>query len=118
LQLRSHDREAGILELERARVRWFLSIEHATLPEPVRAAGKHSYRALRLNGREWEFSEGFTDLHTLSYREILEGRGFGIEAARPAIALAHDIRTAVVSTDWRDAHPFIHLPLRPHPFFE
>ncbi|MGI9160403.1 MAG: Gfo/Idh/MocA family oxidoreductase [Saprospiraceae bacterium] len=118
LQLRSHDREAGILELERARVRWFLSIENATLPEAVREAGKHSYRALRLNGQEWEFSEGFTDLHSASYREILEGGGFGIEQARPAIVLAHEIRTAPISADWHDAHPFIHLPLRAHPFFE
>ena len=116
LQLRSHDREAGIIELEKARVRWFLSIEYETLPPATRNAGNRTYRALLLDGQEWEFSEGFTNLHTTSYKEILQGRGFGIDQAKSSINIAHNIRVAVPSEDWNDAHPFIHLPLSPHPF--
>jgi UDP-N-acetyl-2-amino-2-deoxyglucuronate dehydrogenase len=60
----------------------------------VKAKGKRTYRSLKLEGEEIEFSEGFTDLHTLSYKEILNGNGFGLEDARPSIKLAHDIRNA------------------------
>lgn len=83
---------AGFLELERARVRWFLSLDRADLP--AAAVGKTTYRALTMDGEPLEFSEGFADLHTACYREMLAGRGFGIADARPSIELAHRIRTA------------------------
>lgn len=101
-------RMAGYLELEQARVRWFLSVDHTDLPETARSAGKTTYRSLQLNGEEFEFSEGFTDLHTEVYRDILGGRGFGIDDARPSINLVHELRNAH-PTPVRDAHthPFL-----------
>lgn len=86
------DHASGFLELKRARVNWFLSINESHLPESVRAQGKRTYRSLRMDGAEVEFSEGFTDLHTTSYLEILKGHGFGLQEARPSIELAHQIR--------------------------
>lgn len=85
---------AGYLCLENADVRWFLSVDRSRLP--AAAAGKSTYRSITVDGEEMEFSEGFTDLHTVVYREILAGRGFGIEDARPSISLAHDLRHATV----------------------
>ena len=82
----------GYLELERARVNWFLSIDIDDVPEKLREAGKRTYRSLVIGNEELEFSEGFTDLHTLSYERILNGSGFGIADARDAIEVTHDIR--------------------------
>jgi UDP-N-acetyl-2-amino-2-deoxyglucuronate dehydrogenase len=89
-------RMSGFVELERARVRWFLSVDEQDLPEQVRAAGKFAHRSMTLDGEEIEFSDGFTDLHTRVYREILAGNGFGIEDARPAIELVHRINAVEV----------------------
>ncbi len=97
------DKMAGFLELERARVRWFLSLDRADLPPE--AGGRTTFRALTLDGQAIEFSEGFADLHTACYRELLAGRGFGIKDARPAIELAHDIRTAAPVGLAGDYHP-------------
>lgn len=116
LHRRSHDREAGLLELERARVRWFLSIAAETLPESARQKGARTFRSLRIGGEEFEFSDGFADLHSESYRHILNGRGWGLADARPGVALAHDIRNAMPSGDLSDAHPLINLPATTHPF--
>jgi UDP-N-acetyl-2-amino-2-deoxyglucuronate dehydrogenase len=99
-------RVAGTLHLEKAMVRWFLSIDRDDLPETAVAARKSTYRSLVISGEEVEFSDGFTDLHTHVYREILAGRGYGIEDARPSIELVHDIRTAaVVRTTADSLHP-------------
>jgi UDP-N-acetyl-2-amino-2-deoxyglucuronate dehydrogenase len=86
------DHASGFLQLAKARVRWFLSINEEHLPEAVKLKGKRTFRSLQMNGSEIEFSEGFTDLHTTSYQEILKGNGFGLEEARPSIELAHQIR--------------------------
>jgi UDP-N-acetyl-2-amino-2-deoxyglucuronate dehydrogenase len=91
-------RMSGFVELERARVRWFLSVEEQDVPEAVRAAGKFAHRSMTLDGAEIEFSDGFTDLHTRVYREILAGRGYGVEDARPAIELVHRINSSAVQT--------------------
>jgi UDP-N-acetyl-2-amino-2-deoxyglucuronate dehydrogenase len=96
VQLHEPRRMSGFVEFERARVRWFLSVDEQDLPEATRAAGKFAYRSMTLDGEEIEFSDGFTDLHTRVYREILAGRGFGIEDARPAIELVHRINAADV----------------------
>lgn len=85
-------RAAGYLELQRARVRWFLSVNAKDLPQQVRSAGKTSFRSLKMNGREIEFSDGFTELHTDSYKEILAGRGFGLSDAYTAVDIAATIR--------------------------
>lgn len=82
----------GHLTLARARVKWMLSIDADTLPDHVKAKGQRTYRSIRIEGEEIEFSEGFTDLHTKSYEEILKGNGFGLADAKPSIDLVHAIR--------------------------
>ncbi len=98
-------RMSGFIELEHARVRWFLSVDASDLPYPVQPGGKTTYRSITVDGQEIEFSEGFTDLHTQVYRETLAGNGFGIEAARPSIELTYRIRTAPISPLDSLAHP-------------
>jgi UDP-N-acetyl-2-amino-2-deoxyglucuronate dehydrogenase len=90
----SPDHASGVIELERARVKWFLSIDYNHIPEAVKSKGKRTYRSMLMEGEEIEFSDGFTDLHTRSYQEILKGNGFSLEDARPSIELAHKIRNA------------------------
>ena len=84
--------EAGVLELERATVKWMLSIDRTRLPEAVVASGKTTYRSITINNFEFEFSEGFTELHRIVYDDILNGRGYGVTDARAAIAIAEQIR--------------------------
>jgi UDP-N-acetyl-2-amino-2-deoxyglucuronate dehydrogenase len=98
----------GYIELERARVRWFLSIDRNDLPESATACGLSTFRSITVDGQEVEFSEGFTDLHTVVYQETLAGRGFGIEDARASIALAHAIRNAQSKGISDSSHPFLH----------
>jgi UDP-N-acetyl-2-amino-2-deoxyglucuronate dehydrogenase len=86
------DHASGCLELERARINWSLSINEDHLPDEVKAKGKRTFRSLKMDGMEIEFSDGFTELHTDSYREILAGRGFGLAEARPSIELAYQLR--------------------------
>jgi len=90
-------RAGGVLRLKRAVVRWFLSIDRTDMPADARRDGKTTYRSLNMAGREIEFSDGFADLHTAVYRDILSGGGFGIEDARPSIKLVSDIREAKVA---------------------
>lgn len=87
------DHASGQLVLERANVNWFLSINYDHIPKEVREKGKRTYRSLKLEGEEIEFSEGFTDLHTRSYEAILAGEGFGIEDARKSIELVEKLRS-------------------------
>lgn len=115
VHLHTYDRAAGLLELERARVRWFLSINEDTLPAPVKEKGQRTYRSLTMEGQEIEFSEGFKDLHTRSYEEILRGNGFILRDALPSIQLVHDIRTQPATGVNGDFHPFAKLQLSPHP---
>ncbi len=107
VHLRTPRKMAGVLELERARVRWFLSVDEEDLPDRVRRAGKFAYRSMTLDGQEIEFSDGFTDLHTCAYREILAGGGFGIDDARPAIELVFALNNVdtVPHPAWH--HPFL-----------
>lgn len=86
------DKASGIIELKKARVNWMLSINENDLPAEAKAKGKRTFRSLMMNGNEIEFSDGFTELHTKSYSEILAGKGFGLSDARPSIELAHEIR--------------------------
>jgi UDP-N-acetyl-2-amino-2-deoxyglucuronate dehydrogenase len=112
----AHDRAAGYLEFERARVRWFLSINADTLPAEVKAKGQTTYRSITIEGEELEFSEGFTDLHTVSYQKIISGQGYGIEAPRQAIEIVHDIRNTTPIGAKGDYHPFVKKTLVSHPF--
>ena len=86
------DHAAGYLELEKARVKWSLSINEDHLPAEIKLKGKRTYRSLKMDGAEIEFSDGFTELHTQSYKEILAGRGFGLAEAKPSIELAFQLR--------------------------
>jgi UDP-N-acetyl-2-amino-2-deoxyglucuronate dehydrogenase len=88
------DHASGFIKLAKANVHWSLSINEEHLPESIKAQGKRTFRSLQMNGREIEFSDGFTDLHTISYQEILKGNGFGLQEARPSIELAHQIRVS------------------------
>ena len=98
---------AGYLEYEKARVRWFLSIDAHDLPEAVKGK-KPTYRSITVDGEEMEFSEGFTDLHTISYQEILAGRGYGLEDARHCVETVEVIRSTAISSARDDeGHPFL-----------
>ena len=112
----SHDRVAGFLEMPKARVRYFLSINAEHLPAQAVADNKRTYRTIMVDGSEFEFSEGFTELHTLSYQKILAGEGFGISEARNCINIVHDIRNAVPIGLKDDYHPLAKYPLTNHPF--
>ena len=96
---------SGILQFRNATVRWFLSVNRP-LPDGIKAKGQRTYRSITFNGEEIEFSEGFTDLHTESYRQILDGRGFGLDDALPSIELVHSIRHGPQFGPSDDAHPF------------
>ena len=101
------NRMSGFIELQYARVRWFLSIDKADLPFPAEPGQKTTFRSITVDGEEIEFSTGFTELHTKVYEEILKGNGFGIEDARPSITLTHQIRTTEISPANDLAHPLL-----------
>ena len=103
----SNDKAAGYLEYEKARVPWFLSIDANDLPESVQ--GKQpTYRSITVDDNEIEFSGGFTDLHTISYQEILAGRGYGIEDARHCVETVNTIRSAVPQVaSVNEGHPVL-----------
>jgi UDP-N-acetyl-2-amino-2-deoxyglucuronate dehydrogenase len=88
------NKAGGYLELKNARVRWFLSLDYNDIPREVRETGKRTFRSITIEGEEVEFSEGFTDLHTATYREVIEGRGFGLDEARQSVFTAYTIRNA------------------------
>ncbi len=97
---------AGYLKLKKARVRWFLSVDSNDLPAEIREKGQRTFRSLKLDNIEFEFSDGFTDLHTLSYEKILAGKGFGIKEAEKSVNMVYDIRNAKVIGCKGDYHPF------------
>ncbi|MDD4001554.1 MAG: Gfo/Idh/MocA family oxidoreductase, partial [Bacteroidales bacterium] len=90
VHISQHDRVGGYLRFKRARVRYFLCINSDTLPKEAVEMGKRTYRKIEMEGSEIEFSEGFTELHTDSYKQILANQGFGLETARPCIEIVHD----------------------------
>lgn len=98
---------AGYLELEKARVRWFLSVDDKNLPKEAVENNQRTYRSINIEGQEIEFSGGFTDLHTLVYQDIFNGKGFSLDDARPSIEMVHDIRNSKVVGLKGDYHPFL-----------
>ena len=102
---RDQKTSSGYLEYDRARVRWFLSIDSGHLPENAIQGEKLTYRSIDIEGEELEFSGGFTDLHTQSYHNILSGNGYGVEENRAAIQTVSDMRTIAITE----------IPKRPHP---
>jgi len=103
---RAMDCASGYLEYERARVRWFLSINVRDVPPSV-AETQRTFRSITVDGQEIEFSEGFTDLHTLSYQEIIAGRGFPLSDVRPSVETVSHIRTAPIRLGDGERHPFL-----------
>lgn len=116
VHIHTHDRAAGYLEFDKARVRWFLSINADMIPTALLNLGKRTYRSINIEGDELEFSDGFTDLHTESYDHILNGKGLRISESRTAIEIVHQIRTSTSVGLTGDYHPFCKLPLSKHPF--
>jgi UDP-N-acetyl-2-amino-2-deoxyglucuronate dehydrogenase len=93
VHLNQTDKAGGFLMLKKARVRWFLSLDYNDIPEEVKLEGKRTFRSIQVSGKEIEFSDGFTELHTNSYKEILNGNGFGIEDAKMSVQIVHELRT-------------------------
>ena len=107
VQRRERRRVAGVLELERARVRWFLSVDARDLPTPPVPGGRTTYRSITVDGSEVEFSEGFGDLHTRVYEAVLAGNGMRISDARPSIQLVYDVRKVELTPPSSESHPFL-----------
>lgn len=107
VHLNSESKAAGFIEYENARVRWFLSIDYNDIPADVKAKGSRTYRSIVIDGQEFEFSEGFTDLHTESYRQILAGRGFRLDENKSAINTVAEIRNSPALGLVGEYHPFL-----------
>jgi UDP-N-acetyl-2-amino-2-deoxyglucuronate dehydrogenase len=104
----SKDRKAaGYLKLEKANVRWFLSVDFDDLPKDIKQKGQRTYRSITIENEEIEFSGGFTDLHTQSYQQILEGNGFGLEETKKSIETVFQIRNATPVGLRGDYHPIL-----------
>jgi UDP-N-acetyl-2-amino-2-deoxyglucuronate dehydrogenase len=105
VHLREKDKAAGYLEFKNARVRWFLSINENSLPKKIKEKGQRTYRSILIDNEEIEFSAGFTDLHTISYQGILNGKGFGLKDAKQSVEIVHQIRNNEISLK-KEKHPF------------
>jgi UDP-N-acetyl-2-amino-2-deoxyglucuronate dehydrogenase len=106
VHLREKDKSAGYLEFKKARVRWFLSIDENSLPKRIQEIGQRTYRSITINTEELEFSTGFTELHTESYKQILKGEGFGLNDAKESIKIAQKIRNNNIIITKGEKHPF------------
>lgn len=106
VHIKQADTNAGFMKLRNATVRWFLSVNYDYIPQDVKATGKTTFRSIRVDGEEFEFSEGFTDLHTKSYQDILSGGGFGLEEARSSIDIVSEIRKATPVKEEDKSHPY------------
>ena len=116
VHVQTHDRSSGYLEFERARVRWFLSINYDIIPNEIKSKGQRTYRSIKVEGEELEFSDGFTDLHTKVYKGVIDGNGYGLEDARQAIEIVHEIRNSKPIGLKGDYHPFAMKKIVKHPF--
>lgn len=105
VHLKEKDKTAGYLTLEKARVRWFLSIDYNDVPKQIQEKGQRTFRSITVDQEEIEFSGGFTDLHTLSYEHILKGEGFGVEESRKSIQTVYGIRNSSISPKTGEVHP-------------
>ena len=107
VHLRENSKSSGYLEFEKARVRWFLSIDENDLPHEIKNKNQRTYRSITIDNEEVEFSGGFTELHTVSYKNILEGNGFGLTDAKPSIEIAHSIRNSELIFNSNLKHRFL-----------
>jgi len=106
VHIKQANTNAGYMKLKNANVRWFLSVNYDYIPQDVKAAGKTTFRSITVDGKEIEFSEGFTNLHTRSYEHILNGGGFGLEEARNSIDIVSAIRKLTPQGLSGEYHPF------------
>ena len=106
VHLKQPDANAGYMRLKNANVRWFLSVNYDYIPENIKNSGKRTFRSIKVNGDEIEFSDGFTDLHTKSYEHILSGEGFGLDEARNSINIVSNIRKMLPIGLRGEYHPF------------
>jgi UDP-N-acetyl-2-amino-2-deoxyglucuronate dehydrogenase len=95
VHLLNENKASGLLQLEKANVKWFLSIDRDDLPQKAIGNKQTTFRSIKIDDREIEFSGGFTDLHTVSYQQIIDGKGYGISEARNSIEIAHKIRNQI-----------------------
>lgn len=107
VHLAEYNKAAGYLELENARVRWFLSLDHNDIPAETLKKGQRTFRSITIEGEEVEFSEGFTDLHTESYKEIFKGNGFGLQDAKQSVETVYTIRNSTPVGLTGDYHPML-----------
>ena len=107
VHLNQKDKATGYLELQNARIRWFMSLDDQDLPKEIMEKGQRTYRSITVEDNEIEFSGGFTDLHTRIYENILNGNAFYMEDARRSIEIVHKIRSAVPDMHHGEKHPFI-----------
>lgn len=106
VHVKQADTNAGFIKLSHANVRWFLSVNYNYIPDEVKATGKRTFRSIKVDSEEFEFSDGFADLHTISYKDILNGGGFGLEDARNSINIVSEIRSLTPLGLQGDYHPF------------
>lgn len=106
IHISQYNKTAGFLELNKARVRWFLSVDNNDLPAEIKKKSQSTFRSIKLEGKEIEFSDGFTDLHTVSYQKILQGNGFSLEDAKKSIETVYTIRNAKPKRLQGEYHPF------------
>jgi UDP-N-acetyl-2-amino-2-deoxyglucuronate dehydrogenase len=106
VHIAEENKSAGYLELKNARVRWFLSVDYNDVPNDFKAKNKRTFRSILIEGKEIEFSEGFSDLHTDTYRGIIDGRGYGLEEARQSIQTVYTIRNSHPEGLKGNFHPF------------
>jgi UDP-N-acetyl-2-amino-2-deoxyglucuronate dehydrogenase len=107
LHYRDDFKAAGYQEYEKARVRWFLSIDKDDLPASAKLKEARIFRSIVIDGNEIDFSEGLSDLHTRLYQEVLSGSGFGLEDSRAAIETVSNIRKQATVGISGDYHPFL-----------
>lgn len=107
VQFLKNDKAAGYLELEKARVRWFMSIDYNDVPQVYKDKGQRTFRSITVDGEELEFSGGFTDLHTQTYQAILAGKGYGLEDARTSIETVYSIRNSTPIGLKGEVHPLV-----------
>jgi UDP-N-acetyl-2-amino-2-deoxyglucuronate dehydrogenase len=107
VHLSEHNKASGFLELENARVRWFLSLDYNDIPKMTKDTGTRTYRSIKVDGEEIEFSSGFSDLHTLSYSEIIAGNGHGLQDARQSVETVYAIRNAKPIGIKGEYHPML-----------
>jgi UDP-N-acetyl-2-amino-2-deoxyglucuronate dehydrogenase len=109
VHLSENNKAAGYLELENARIRWFLSLDYNDIPKALKESGRRTYRSVTIDGKEIEFSEGFTDLHSLTYSEILAGNGFGLQDAKQSVETVYTIRNAKPVGITGEYHPILKI---------